>query len=284
MTRWRSLGLAVMVVLLVIGLWAESRARIVHISFLVPPAEVSRELPAAAHVRRWSLALMNAPVIEGESVRTGADGRLEIQLECGSAVRLASASRLTFSRLRRKDDGDTSTTLTLDQGRFFLNLRRADTSDIHLNLAGAHLDIPKGAIRLQAHVQGPAAGSVDIAAGEATLQVYGVSHDLKKSKGLAWSGDGAVWPLPAAQATDPAAAWSQERDRDFDRALVAGRLHTDVEGADVRTLPSPSPLPDITAPDFPSWSILSAGAPSGLPAPLPPALAQAPRVPACARY
>lgn len=284
MERGRVLGLAAVVALLVIGLWAESRARIVHISFLLPPSQVSRELPAAPHPRRWTAALLNAPVIEGESVRTGDAGRLEIQLECGSAVRLTPDSRLTFSRLRRHDNGDTATTLTLEKGRVFFNLRRADTSDFHLDLAGARLDIPKEGIRFQARVLGAAAGSIAIASGDATLLVHGASHDLKKSSGLAWSGDGSVRPLPAADETDPGAVWSHDRDREFDRALVAGRLRTDLEGADVRTVPGQAPLPDISAPDSVSWSILSAGAQSGLPGGLPPVLANAPRVPACARY
>ncbi|HEY7839107.1 MAG TPA: FecR domain-containing protein, partial [Terriglobales bacterium] len=60
--------------------------------------------------------------VEGESLRTGDNGEAEVELECGSAVRLAPNSRLTFSHLRRRDDGVTATTVVLERGRVFFYL------------------------------------------------------------------------------------------------------------------------------------------------------------------
>ena len=260
---------------------AESRARIVYISFLASPVQIHRStalLPA-----HWSAALLNAPVVEGESLRTGDNGEAEVELECGSAVRLAPNSRLTFSHLRRRDDGVTATTVVLERGRFFFSLRHADARDFHVELPGAHVEAFKGVARLQARVSGSKAASLDVTAGQAVVHVGNTVYEVKKSNRIEWTTAGSVRQLPLRAGSDASSEWSRNRDRAFDRSLVASRPSTQVAGAEVYGLPAPGPTLGAPANAFSAWPMLSAGAAAALREPA--QLASRPAaVPVCARY
>lgn len=277
----RLLTAAVAGALLAAGLWAESRARIVHISFLTLPAETRH--PAALLPGRWTPALLNAPVVEGESLRTGDTGQAEVELECGSALRLASNSRVTFTRLRRHDDGVAETSLTLDPGRYFFSLRRDDARDFHLQLPGARVATLRGAARFQIRVQAANAGSLDVTGGEAEVRVGATVYEVKKSSRLLWVGAGHAQQLPLGHATDAESDWSQKRDRMFDRALMASRLRpAEQMGAQIRGLPTPEATPG--APAASAWSILSGSVAAMPPDPAPPWARNAAAIPACGRY
>jgi hypothetical protein len=227
---------------------------------------------------------MSAPVVEGESLRTGGGGQLEIQLECGSAVRLAPDSRLTVARLGRHDDGVAATTVILDQGRFFLSLRRDDTRDLRIQLPGARLDLPRANIRFQVHLGMRAGNSIRVTSGQAQLHVGGTVYTVKKSNPLSWTDNGSVRPLsPASQSDDHWADWSRDRDRAFDRALMAARPRSEFSGAEVHTVPTPAAPPGSRAVPLSVWPILAAGADASLPEPAAPAGVPVETLPACAR-
>ncbi|MGH3182442.1 MAG: FecR family protein, partial [Streptosporangiaceae bacterium] len=162
--------------LLTAGVWAlaDSHVRIVRISFLAHRVEVLR-LPDTADAGaplapRWSTALLNAPVVENEKIRTGADGQAEIQLECGSALRLAPNSELTVSVLRLRDDGVRATTVALTAGEAYFSVRRADSPDFHLGVGAGTVAAPEGAasLRVTASEDGPA--TVELLDGHAQVQ------------------------------------------------------------------------------------------------------------------
>jgi hypothetical protein len=67
-------------------------------------------------------AFLNLPVIEGTRVKTGKNGRAEVEFEDGSALRLAPDSEVDFTRLALGDDGQKLSTVQLVSGIVYADL------------------------------------------------------------------------------------------------------------------------------------------------------------------
>jgi len=98
--------------MIAVGLWAQSddsNVRIVRISYTEGDVQFDNG-------NGLEKATMNMPVTEGNRVVTGDDGRVEIELEDGSTIRLAPGSDIQFSQLGRLSSGATVTTMGLNSG------------------------------------------------------------------------------------------------------------------------------------------------------------------------
>jgi len=69
---------------LVVSASAESKARIVRLSEVQGTVQIDR-----ATGDGFDKAFINLPVVEGSKLKTGKDGRAEVEFEDGSALRLA---------------------------------------------------------------------------------------------------------------------------------------------------------------------------------------------------
>lgn len=87
-----------------------SHVRIVRLSAVSGQVQVARQQGGSQN------ATMNVPIVQGDVVRTGNDGWVEIQLENGSVIRLAPDSQITFAILTRFPSGATGTEVNLDDG------------------------------------------------------------------------------------------------------------------------------------------------------------------------
>jgi hypothetical protein len=99
---------------------AESKARIVRLSEVQGMVQMDR-----AAGDGFDKAFINLPVIEASKIRTGKDGRAEVEFEDGSALRLAPNSEIDFARLALGDDGQKFTTVQLVEGTVYANLHAA---------------------------------------------------------------------------------------------------------------------------------------------------------------
>jgi FecR protein len=120
---------------LVVSASAESKARIVRLSEVQGTVQIDRATGDA-----FDKAFINLPVVEGSKVKTGKDGRAEVEFEDGSALRLAPNSEVDFTRLALGDDGQKLSTVQLVSGTIYANLRpkKADTKtgdQLQLNFA-----------------------------------------------------------------------------------------------------------------------------------------------------
>lgn len=97
---------------------AESKARIVRLSEVQGTVQIDR-----AAGDGFEKAFINLPVIEGSKLKTGKDGRAEVEFEDGSALRLAPGSEVDFARLALGDDGQKLSTVQLVSGTVYANLR-----------------------------------------------------------------------------------------------------------------------------------------------------------------
>ncbi len=88
-----------------------SHARIVRLSFVVGHVQIAHQQGGG-----YENATMNVPLVQGDQLRTGNDGWVEVQLENGSTIRLAPESDLTFVTLTRFPSGATATEVNFDSG------------------------------------------------------------------------------------------------------------------------------------------------------------------------
>src|SRR6266849_3187000 len=103
---------------LVVSASAESKARIVRLSEVQGTVQIDR-----ATGDGFDKAFINLPVIEGSKLKTGKDGRAEVEFEDGSALRLAPDSEVDFTQLALGDDGQKLSTVQLVSGTLYANLR-----------------------------------------------------------------------------------------------------------------------------------------------------------------
>ena len=103
---------------LVVSASAGSKARIVRLSEVQGTVQIDR-----ATGDGFDKAFINLPVIEGSRLKTGKDGRAEVEFEDGSALRLAPGSEVDFTRLALGDDGQKLSTVQLVSGTVYANLR-----------------------------------------------------------------------------------------------------------------------------------------------------------------
>ena len=103
--------------LLVVQASAESKARIVRLSAVEGRVQLDRAAGDA-----FDKAFINLPVIEGSRLKTGKDGRAEVEFEDGSTLRLAPDSEVDFIRLALGDNGQKLNTVQLVSGTVYANL------------------------------------------------------------------------------------------------------------------------------------------------------------------
>src|SRR6266436_5865916 len=104
--------------LLVSSASAGSKARIVRLSDVQGSVQMDRGTGDGL-----DKTFLNMPVIEGSRLKTGDDGRAEVEFEDGSALRIVPNSEVDFTRLSLGDDGQKLSTVQLASGMAYVNYR-----------------------------------------------------------------------------------------------------------------------------------------------------------------
>src|ERR1700682_2539748 len=130
---------------LVVSASAESKARIVRLSEVQGTVQIDR---ATGEV--FDKAFINLPVIEGAKLKTGKDGRAEVEFEDGSALRLAPDSEVHFTRLALGDDGQRLSAVQLVSGSVYANLHPKKSGNktggqFQLNFGHESITVPEAA-------------------------------------------------------------------------------------------------------------------------------------------
>ncbi len=119
-----AIGAVLAAAFLVVSASAESKARIVRLSEVQGTVQLDR-----AAGDGFDKAFLNLPVIEGAKLKTGKDGRAEVEFEDGSALRLAPDSEVDFTRLALGDGGQKLSTVQLVSGTVYADLHPKKTYD-----------------------------------------------------------------------------------------------------------------------------------------------------------
>jgi hypothetical protein len=141
---------------LVVPASAESKVRIVRLSDVQGNVQIDR-----AAGNGFEKAFLNLPIVEGSQLKTGDDGRAEVEFEDGSALRIVPNSEIEFLRLALGDEGEKLNTVQLNAGAAYINVRPKKGDQFMLNFAHVSVKVVEAA-----HFR------VDLTATEATLAVF----------------------------------------------------------------------------------------------------------------
>ena len=112
------LGLITLTCLFAIPLFADSQVRIVRLSQVDGNVQIDRNTGQS-----YEKAFLNLPITEGMKIRTGHDGRVEVEFEDGSALRLTPNTEVDFPELRLRDAGGRLSTVVVKDGSAYLNFK-----------------------------------------------------------------------------------------------------------------------------------------------------------------
>ncbi len=118
----------------------ESRARIVRLSDVEGPVKIER-----AAGEGLEKGFLNMPVVEGSRLKTGEQGRAEIEFEDGSTVRIGGNTELAFTHLALGGDGEKLNTAQLVSGTLYANVREKKGDQFQINLGGESVTVPEAA-------------------------------------------------------------------------------------------------------------------------------------------
>ena len=114
MTFHRFLVPALFGLLSAIPAGADSHVRIVRLSTVEGSVKVDRGSG------QFEKAITNLPITQGMKLRTGDDGRAEVEFENGSTVRLAPGSAIQFSELSLRDSGTKVSAVEVTKGTAYV--------------------------------------------------------------------------------------------------------------------------------------------------------------------
>ncbi len=117
--------------------FADSQARIVRLSDVQGSVQIDKNSGLG-----FENAFINLPITQGVQLRTGANGRAEIEFEDGSSMRLAPNTSIQFSRLGADDSGRRTSEINLVQGMAYVNWMGKDEFDLNFSQEKISLDHP----------------------------------------------------------------------------------------------------------------------------------------------
>jgi hypothetical protein len=182
---------------------AESHVRIVRLSFQQGNVEIDRNTGQS-----FEKAIENMPIVEGTKLRTGQDGQAEVELEDGTVVRLVPDSEIGFPHLAL-DSGNKLTTISVDQGTAYFDIRHKGHDLITLALPGRQLDLDHSA-HFRVSV-GSDQIRLAVFSGEVTTGDHGHEITVKKKETVALDINDPEYHL--AKGVDSMVGDSWDRDR-----------------------------------------------------------------------
>jgi len=153
-------------VLLASEAFADSQARIVRLSDVQGNVQIDRRTGEG-----FESALQNLPVTQGTRISTRDDGRVEIEFEDGSTVRLAPNSSIEFTRLSLRDSGAKNTELDLSEGTAYFNIDLGKRDDFVVDLGHRSINLERSA-RFRVTMD-PSQAHVAVSRGQVEMQAQG---------------------------------------------------------------------------------------------------------------
>ena len=122
--------------LLALPALADSQARIVRLSDVQGRVQIDKNTGLG-----FENAFLNLPVIQGTQLRTGENGRAEIEFEDGSTFRLTPNTTVEFSTLGLSDAGKRISVVNLVEGRAYVNWLGKSGDQFALNFSQEKVDL-----------------------------------------------------------------------------------------------------------------------------------------------
>jgi hypothetical protein len=135
--------------LLALPAFAESQARIVRLSDVQGKVQIDKNTGLG-----FENAFLNLPITQGAQLKTGDNGRAEIEFEDGSTLRLAPNSTVQFSTLGSADSGKHLSTVDLVEGMAYVNWLGKNGDQINVDFSREKVSLDHAAhFRISASTQ-----------------------------------------------------------------------------------------------------------------------------------
>ncbi|MDQ3805624.1 MAG: FecR family protein, partial [Acidobacteriota bacterium] len=192
----------------------EEHARVMRVSLL--KGEVS--LRRADNIE-WERARLNVPLVEGDTLATGPDSRLEIQLDARNFIRVGADSVLRVVTLR-----DEGVAFSLSEGTATFRLARFDRDREYFEIDAPGTTVAaekRGLYRVDVGGRGHVAVTVrDDGRARIYSQTSGfVLRNNRTARLVTGGGEEGDWELSAAASFDPWDDWNDERERHLAQRL-----------------------------------------------------------------
>lgn len=182
-----------------------SHIRIVRVS-LAQEAQVKMSAGAA-----WRRALPNMPITQGEALRTGANGRAEVEFEDGSTVRLIPNSKVVFQQLALSPKGVRLNGVAVLHGTAFFSLHPKDSRAFRAIFPEGVVTVPRKKAEFQIAVSGQQS-RLQMLGGHTEVAAAGQPYRLKKGDLLTLN-EQAPAELTKAKANSAWDKWNHHRDQ-----------------------------------------------------------------------
>ena len=193
--------------------WADSQARIVRLSQVDGGVQIDRN-----NGKGFEKAFLNLPITQGMKLKTGFDGRAEVEFEDGSAIRITPETVISFADLSLRDSGAKVSTVNLQEGTAYVNFlaNKNDKGD-ELTLAfGKQKMTLTDAVHLRVQM-GDADATVAVFKGEAKINAPGGEVAVEKNKTVTFDLSNDRYRLAKNLEEDPYDEWDKAQTQYHDR-------------------------------------------------------------------
>lgn len=158
---------------LAIPVLADSSVRIVRLSDVQGTVTIDRGTGQG-----FEKAFLNMPITQGVKLKTGDDGRAEVEFEDNSVIHLVPNSELQFTDLALSDSGAKISTMDVSKGEAYVNFTGKKDDQFTVTFAHEKTTLTRAAhFRLRLDED-----RAELAVFDGDLQISGPSGDLKLSR------------------------------------------------------------------------------------------------------
>jgi hypothetical protein len=216
---FRSFLIVASVLLCALYASADSRARIVRLSYVDGKVQLDR-----GDGRGLQSAFLNMPVSEGTSIVTGDDSKAEVQFEDGSNIRLVPDSEIDFPQLGLRSNGAKFTTVELKDGGAYFNFHKHDKDEFLLHVANRQVQLQhSSSFRVELDH-----GAMKLAVLNGEVKVSGDGVEtlaVKKNETFSLDPSDDRYFLAKEISSEPWDQWNTERD-EYGQAYASSNLYS----------------------------------------------------------
>ncbi|MFB3915657.1 MAG: FecR domain-containing protein [Terriglobales bacterium] len=188
------------------GFALESQARIVRLSYVEGTVEIDRNIGQG-----FEKAIVNMPITQGTVLRTGADGRAEVQFENGSTVRLVPDSEVAFEQLKLQDSGAKVSHVVVNSGTAYFHLRHKGHDEFVVAFANRDIVLRKDAeFRVET---GNSDVRLAVFKGDVNVEGAGEQVTVKKGDSLTFNRSSGEYSVAKNIQPSEYDKWSKDRDQ-----------------------------------------------------------------------
>lgn len=209
-------ALVVVVILLCLATLAlaqDSRARIVRLSYIDGDARIDQ-----GSEQGEQRAILNMPLVQGTRLMAEDAGRVEVEFENGSTLRLVGPAEVIFRELSLRNDGDKVSLVEVTHGLVYFDVVRKGNDLFRVSMKNHDLEVRKSShFRMDGSSDAP---NIAVLKGELELLDAPNAVTVKKDERLTFdASDAAHYAL--AKNVDPLGPDVWDHDRAQDRELYA---------------------------------------------------------------